>query len=62
MNQFYTFENKSISTKSKNGLEFKSQPSDMVMRNILNYSLSLSVLKSKRVKQNKMRTIQLILN
>ncbi|NOR86131.1 MAG: hypothetical protein GQ527_00840 [Bacteroidales bacterium] len=62
MNQFYNLEEKPISSISNKNSVMKSQPSDMVIRNILNYSLALRVMKSKQVKKNSMQTVHLILN
>ena len=62
MNQFYNLEEKSISQIGQKSLENKSQPSDMVINNILNYSRALQVLKVKNVKQHKVENFHLILN
>lgn len=62
MNQFYNLEEKSISQEYRENQENKSQPSDMVINNILNYSRALQVIKSKDVKQHKMENFHLILN
>lgn len=59
MNKFYTRESNTISKKQE-GIKIKSEPSDMVIQNILNYSRALDVMKSNR--KNKMETIQIILN
>jgi len=62
MNQFYDLEKPSISKFIQQGLKIKSQPSDMVMKNILNYSLALSIKKSKHMEIHHLDTIHLILN
>jgi len=62
MNQFYNLEEKSISQEYRANQENKSQPSDMVIKNILNYSRALQVIKSKDVKQHKVENFHLILN
>jgi hypothetical protein len=43
---FYTREKNSISAE-KQGLNIKMEPSDMVLKNIFNYSRALEVLKGK---------------
>jgi len=62
MNHFYNLEEKSISQIGQESQENKSQPSDMVINNILNYSRALQILKSKIVKQHKVENFHLILN
>jgi len=62
MNQFYNLEEKSISQEHRFIQEKKSQPSDMVINNILNYSRALQVIKSKDAKQHKVGNFHLILN
>jgi len=62
MNQFYNLEEKSISQIAQQSLEQRSQPSDMVISNILNYSRALQIIKSKDVKQHKVENFHLILN
>ena len=58
MNQFYTRE-ETIS-KTSQGYNTKSGPSEMVLQNILNYSRTIEVLKSN--KRKRFETIQVILN
>lgn len=56
MNKFYTREAKTISSKQE-GIKIKSGPSDMAIKNILNYSRAFNVMKSKRN-----QTIEIVLN
>jgi len=62
MNYIYNFETTSISQKKEPNLKTKSQPSDMVLRNILNYSKAFCVMKNRTTKGKTVENIQLILN
>jgi len=62
MNHIYNLETTPISQKRKNSLKSKSQPSDMVLRNIMNYSKAFCVLKSKSDKRKTVGNIHLFLN
>ncbi len=62
MNQFYNLEEKTISPNNHQSTKSKSQPSDMVIKNILNYSLAFRVAKCNETKKHQMPQIHLILN
>ena len=61
MNQIYTSEKKSISIFDEDPPK-NMGPSDMVIQNILSYSASLQVGKTKNKNAIKLETIQIILN
>jgi len=62
MNQFYNLEENTISTNNYQISKTKSQPSDMVIKNILNYSLALQITECKEKEKHQMKQIHLILN
>jgi len=62
MNQFYNFEENTISPNNHQSTKSKPQPSDMVIKNILNYSLALQVTECKKTEKHQMQQIHLILN
>jgi len=62
MSQIYNLETTSISQKRKPSLKSKSQPSDMVLRNIMNYSKAFCVMESENDKRKTVENIQIFLN
>ena len=62
MNQFYNLEENTISPHNQQSIKSKTQPSDMVIKSILNYSLAFQVTECKETEKHQMDQIHLILN
>ena len=62
MNQFYNLEENTISTNNYKLSKEKHQPSDMVIKNILNYSRALQVTECQEEEKHQVKQIHLILN